>query len=130
MQMTAAIDIALVSALMLLYRWFLPLPPRFTELYTILKLMNQWFARLSVLCSFIDVNHTGSQIPLFDVEPHDGSKRSQKFIMGKRNWCGVRWDGQTGDLVFTLFIEKEKGGGQTKGYARISLKKAPLLISQ
>ncbi|KAJ8700313.1 hypothetical protein PTI98_003354 [Pleurotus ostreatus] len=57
-----------------------------------------------------------SMIPLFDVEPHDGSKRSQKFIMGKRNWCGVRWDGQTGDLVFTLFIEKEKGGGQTKGY--------------
>lgn len=73
---------------------------------------------------FVNVKDIGSQIPLFDVEPHDGSKRSQKFIMGKRNWCGVRWDGQTGDLVFTLFIEKEKGGGQTKGYEIISLKKA------
>ncbi|KAJ8463846.1 hypothetical protein ONZ45_g17443 [Pleurotus djamor] len=56
-----------------------------------------------------------SMIPLFDVEPHNDMKRSQKFIMGKRNWCSVRLDPNTGDLVTIIHVEKEKGRGQTKG---------------
>lgn len=35
--------------------------------------------------------------------------------MGRRNWCQVDWDSGTGELVFDIRVEKEKGGGQTVG---------------
>ena len=50
------------------------------------------------------------------VEPHQSStmsKSSQMFIMGKRNWCTADWDGRTGELVFDIRVEKEKGYGKT-----------------
>jgi hypothetical protein len=36
--------------------------------------------------------------------------------MGQRNWCSVNWDQATGDLVFDIRVEKEKGIGTTVGY--------------
>lgn len=36
--------------------------------------------------------------------------------MGRRNYCITTWDEVTGDLVFTIRVEKEKGVGQTVGY--------------
>jgi len=39
--------------------------------------------------------------------------------MGRRNWCQVEWDPTTGDLVFDIRVEKEKGLGETIGYATV-----------
>jgi hypothetical protein len=36
--------------------------------------------------------------------------------MGQRNWCGVNWDQRTGELVFNIRVEKEKGIGTTVRY--------------
>jgi len=56
-----------------------------------------------------------TMIALFEKDP-DGSSRKQKYIMGRRNYCITTWDEVTGDLVFTIRVEKEKGVGQTVGY--------------
>jgi len=56
-----------------------------------------------------------TMVPLFSTET-DGQSRKQKFIMGKRNWCMVDWEEQTGELVFDIRVEKEKGRGKTVGY--------------
>ncbi|EGO20988.1 hypothetical protein SERLADRAFT_351219 [Serpula lacrymans var. lacrymans S7.9] len=60
-----------------------------------------------------------SMIPLFEMEP-DGSSRKQKFVMGRRNWCSVHWDNRTGDLVFDIRVEKQKGYGVTVGYVQVA----------
>ncbi|KAI6117739.1 hypothetical protein EDD16DRAFT_1885290 [Pisolithus croceorrhizus] len=53
---------------------------------------------------------------LFTHEP-DGTVRSKnKYIMGRRNWCAVRWDGRTGEVMFDLRVETEKGLGTSVGY--------------
>jgi len=54
------------------------------------------------------------QIPIFQKDP-DGSSRRQKYIMGARNWCSVDFDRATGDLIFDIHVEKEKGHGETTG---------------
>jgi hypothetical protein len=36
--------------------------------------------------------------------------------MGRRNWCSVGLHEPTGELVFDLRVEKEKGRGYTIGY--------------
>ncbi|KAF5365719.1 hypothetical protein D9758_003279 [Tetrapyrgos nigripes] len=54
-------------------------------------------------------------MPVFQTET-DGSSRKQKFIMGRRNWCQVSWDEGSGDLIFDLRVEKEKGAGTSVGY--------------
>jgi hypothetical protein len=41
--------------------------------------------------------------------------------MGRRNWCRVEWDEQTGALEFDIRVEKEKGGGVTAGYVGASV---------
>ncbi|KAG6831193.1 hypothetical protein H0H92_012333 [Tricholoma furcatifolium] len=56
-----------------------------------------------------------TMMPLFQHETN-GQTRKQKFIMGRRNWCGVVWDERTGELVFDIRVEKEKGLGETVGY--------------
>jgi hypothetical protein len=33
--------------------------------------------------------------------------------MGKRNWCRVEWDEQTGEVEFDIRVEREKGCGVT-----------------
>jgi hypothetical protein len=49
---------------------------------------------------------------MFDKDT-DGSPRQMKYIMGRRNWCIVRWDQKTQSLLYDIRVEKEKGGGET-----------------
>ncbi|KAG7092398.1 hypothetical protein E1B28_008755 [Marasmius oreades] len=56
-----------------------------------------------------------TMLPVFTNDT-DGSPRRQKYIMGKRNWCSTVFDESTGDLVFDIRVEKEKGIGQSTGY--------------
>ncbi|GLB35393.1 hypothetical protein LshimejAT787_0209580 [Lyophyllum shimeji] len=57
-----------------------------------------------------------TMMPVFQNETN-GQPRKQKFIMGRRNWCKVEWDPQTGDMIFDIRVEKEKGLGETVGYS-------------
>ncbi|KAI9056891.1 hypothetical protein FKP32DRAFT_1762870 [Trametes sanguinea] len=54
-------------------------------------------------------------VPIFEKDT-DGSPPKSKYIMGRRNWCSVHWDPASGDLVYDLRIEIQKGYGQTTGY--------------
>lgn len=54
------------------------------------------------------------QIPLFTTDT-DGSSPHSKYVMGRRNWCSVQFDNNTGDLRFDIRVEKEKGVGVTVG---------------
>ncbi|KZT28528.1 hypothetical protein NEOLEDRAFT_1154428 [Neolentinus lepideus HHB14362 ss-1] len=54
-------------------------------------------------------------LPLFQKDTN-GSALKQRYIMGKRNWCAVRWDAASGDVVFDICVEKERGGGATVPY--------------
>lgn len=56
-----------------------------------------------------------SMIPLFTTDT-DGSSPHSKYVMGRRNWCSVQFDNNTGDLRFDIRVEKEKGVGVTVGY--------------
>lgn len=58
------------------------------------------------------------QIPLFTNEPNGAAAKS-KYVMGRRNWCSVRWDNATGDLEFDLRVEKVKGLGTTVGWVHL-----------
>ena len=60
--------------------------------------------------------HDG-QVPIFETNPTGGPPKS-KYVMGMRNWCSVRWDAPSGDLVFDIRVEQERGCGQTVGYVR------------
>ncbi|KAK2460600.1 hypothetical protein APHAL10511_007070 [Amanita phalloides] len=62
------------------------------------------------------INTDETMLPLF-VEDTDGTQRVQKHIMGRRNWCQVDWNPNSGELVFDLRIESQKGKGTTIGYA-------------
>jgi len=55
------------------------------------------------------------QLPLF-VQDTDGTPSKGKFIMGRRNWCSIRLDGNTGELSFDIRVERQKGYGETVGY--------------
>ncbi|KAF8894700.1 hypothetical protein BD779DRAFT_1502479 [Infundibulicybe gibba] len=57
-----------------------------------------------------------TMMPVF-LKDTNGTPRKQKFIMGRRNWCQVEWESATGDLIFDIRVEKEKGLGETVGYA-------------
>lgn len=54
------------------------------------------------------------QMPIFSTETN-GSSRKQKFIMGRRNWCSMEYDVQSGSMIFDMRIEREKGHGATVG---------------
>lgn len=41
--------------------------------------------------------------------------------MGKRNWCRVEWDERTGEVVFDIRVEREKGCGVTTGWVFLNL---------
>ena len=77
------------------------------------KPMRPWYARPLIL---FPPQLTTAQIPLFERDT-DGSAPKSKYIMGKRNWCSVDWDPATGDLVWDIRVEIQKGYGQTTGYA-------------
>ncbi|KAH9926121.1 uncharacterized protein B0H18DRAFT_1085075 [Fomitopsis serialis] len=55
-----------------------------------------------------------TMIPLFEKEPN-GQPAKSKCIMGRRNWCAVWWE-TSGDLVFDMRVEIEKGIGRTASY--------------
>ena len=57
---------------------------------------------------------TATQIPIFERDP-DGTSPKSRYIMGRRNWCSVKWDPQNGDLVWDIRVEIQKGNGQTSG---------------
>jgi hypothetical protein len=54
-------------------------------------------------------------VPLFATDT-DGSSRKQKYIMGRRNWCIIETDPNTGELLFDVRVEKAKGEGNSVGY--------------
>jgi len=56
-----------------------------------------------------------TMIPLFEKEPN-GQPAKSKCIMGRRNWCAVWWEA-SGDLLFDMRVEIEKGIGRTASYA-------------
>ncbi|KAM0751564.1 hypothetical protein T439DRAFT_324749 [Meredithblackwellia eburnea MCA 4105] len=53
---------------------------------------------------------------LFEIDT-DGSKNKIDTIMGRRNYCVVDWQADSGDLRFDLRVETQKGAGTTKGYS-------------
>jgi len=55
-------------------------------------------------------------IPLFERDT-DGSKPKSLYIMGRRNWCCITLKQPSGDLLFDIRVEKEKGHGETVGYS-------------
>jgi len=57
-----------------------------------------------------------TMVPLFEKDTN-GTASKSKFIMGRRNWCKIDWEPTTGDLVFSIQVEKEKGIGETVAYA-------------
>ncbi|KAI1788498.1 hypothetical protein LXA43DRAFT_894527 [Ganoderma leucocontextum] len=57
-----------------------------------------------------------TMVPIFEKDT-DGSAPKSKYIMGKRNWCSVKWDPSTGDLIWDIRVEISKGNGQTTGYS-------------
>ncbi|KIJ68942.1 hypothetical protein HYDPIDRAFT_80069 [Hydnomerulius pinastri MD-312] len=57
-----------------------------------------------------------TMIPIFTHEPNGSLRAKNKYIMGRRNWCAVWWDTNTGELVFDIRVEKEKGLGESVGY--------------
>ncbi|EIW84986.1 hypothetical protein CONPUDRAFT_162294 [Coniophora puteana RWD-64-598 SS2] len=63
-----------------------------------------------------EVETDEGMVPLFENDT-DGSPRKHKYVMGRRNWCSTHWDNQTGELVFDIRVEKEKGLGISVGYA-------------
>lgn len=67
--------------------------------------------RVSLAAPLADIS---VKIPIFDHEPN-GMPRKQKYIMGARNWCSMDRDGDTGELIFDIRVEKERGRGQTVG---------------
>lgn len=56
----------------------------------------------------------GGQIPLFGKDT-DGSKPKSQYIMGRRNWCCITLQQPSGELLFDIRVEKEKGYGETVG---------------
>ena len=54
------------------------------------------------------------QVPIFEKDT-DGSPPKSKYIMGRRNWCSVRWEPTSGDLIYDIRVEIRKGYGQTTG---------------
>ena len=57
--------------------------------------------------------HAGDQVPLFDKDTN-GSKPQSHYIMPRRNWCSISLI-PTGELLFDIRVEKEKGHGETVG---------------
>ena len=60
------------------------------------------------------IHKGGGQVALFDKDT-DGSKPKSHYIMGRRNWCCITLQQPSGDLLFDIRVEKEKGHGETVG---------------
>ncbi len=55
-----------------------------------------------------------AQVPLFDKDT-DGSKPKSRYVMGRRNWCCITLKQPSGDMLFDIRVEKQKGHGETVG---------------
>lgn len=52
-------------------------------------------------------------VKLFEIDTN-GEKSSFPYVMPRRNWTSIEFDDETGDLVYDIKIEIEKGSGTTK----------------
>ncbi|KAI0747647.1 hypothetical protein C8Q80DRAFT_1353629 [Daedaleopsis nitida] len=57
-----------------------------------------------------------TMIPAFEKDTDGKSSPKSKYIMGKRNWCSVKYDATSGELVWDIRVEIAKGRGETTGY--------------
>lgn len=55
-------------------------------------------------------------MPLFTQEPDGTPREDNKYIMGRRNWCAVWREMSSGEMVFDIRVEREKGFGKSVGY--------------
>ena len=55
-------------------------------------------------------------MPLFTRDPDGTPRTKNKFIMARRNWCAVWWDPNSGEMIFDIRVEREKGIGESIGY--------------
>jgi len=62
-----------------------------------------------------DADTDEEMVPVFERDT-DGSRPQSHYLMGRRNWCSVTLIQHTGDLLFDIRVEKEKGHGETVGY--------------
>lgn len=53
-------------------------------------------------------------MPIFDKDTN-GTNNKNKYIMGRRNWCSIVYDDPSGDFIFDIRVEREKGVGETVG---------------
>ena len=44
---------------------------------------------------------------------------SGRYIMGRRNWCGVWWDQKSQNLIFDIRVETQKGIGEIVGSVQV-----------
>ncbi|TIA90153.1 hypothetical protein E3P99_01665 [Wallemia hederae] len=54
-------------------------------------------------------------VKLFEIDTN-GEKCAFPYVMPRRNWTSIEFDDKTGDLVYDIRVEIEKGSGTTKGY--------------
>ncbi|KDQ59418.1 hypothetical protein JAAARDRAFT_77553 [Jaapia argillacea MUCL 33604] len=80
----------------------------------VLTMVNTLASRTHKTMHYCDTDET--MIPLFSKDTN-GATLKNKYIMGRRNWCSVWWEDTTGELVFDIRVEKEKGCGESVGYA-------------
>jgi len=80
----------------------------------VLTLVNSLSTKRHRTLHHVDTDE--EMFPLFDKDT-DGSKPKSQYIMGRRNWCSVSLKQPSGDLLFDIRVEKEKGNGETVGYS-------------
>ncbi|TIA92650.1 hypothetical protein E3P81_01381 [Wallemia ichthyophaga] len=54
-------------------------------------------------------------VKLFQVDTN-GEESDYPYVMPRRNWTSIEFDESTGNLVYDIRVEIEKGSGTTKGY--------------
>lgn len=79
-----------------------------------LKQMRLWFKDYT--CALSRYSSHVTQMPLFKNEPDGTPRENNKYIMGRRNWCAVWWEPNSGEMVFDIRVEKAKGLGESVGY--------------
>lgn len=52
-------------------------------------------------------------VKLFEIDTN-GEKCSFPYVMPRRNWTSIEFDNETGNLVYDIKVEIEKGSGTTK----------------
>lgn len=58
----------------------------------------------------------------------DGSKPKSTTVMGRRNYCMGDYDPATGEVQFTVCVEKSQGSGTTKEYVGLLAIALPALV--